>query len=356
MTHHDDQIITHRVPFLKAGTVIYVAGADSAGQDAYVARNEPHIRALLSPAGFRFIHVPELLESIPEPVLAYLFPLQEGIELPAVYAHIRQTARLGERAGLLYKRGWRAWFRELPDDAPERIERELEALAAALEEPREVRKRERKAGRRPSIIWKGPPSLADEFYDEEAKIGVAEASIVSREVHRRRFEEPPFEGERAAVLDEVDRILERYGITVEQLYILLGYRVKLSRLRITPSGRIFLPDFDREVRMNQLSKALYFLYLRHPEGIRFKEVADHRQELLDIYMGLTGREDTEEIGRTIDHLVDPFGNEMNVCASRIKAAFLAEVGELVAKAYCLQGRPGEKKEVPLDRDFVIWEH
>lgn len=362
MTSHDDQIITRRIPFLKTGTVIYVAGVDSAGQDEYVALHESGIREMFSGIGFRFIHLPELLGSIPEPVRDYLFPLQEGIDLRTVYGNIRESANLGERSGLLYKSGRITRFRVLPWGTADSYQGVLEGLVSALDRSRNIRFRmiEPSAESKSPTFFKKKASLptkpeADEVWEEGVFDLYEEAFSVSEKAAVPAIEEPPLDERTAAILEDIDRITDKFGISIEELAVLIGYRVKLSHLRISRNGRIQLSDFGKEVKMNQLSKALYFLFLRHPEGIRFKEVANHRKELLDIYLGITGREEQDGIERTIDKLIDPFGNEMNVCASRIKAAFRNEVSELVARFYCLEGRPGEKKKVPLDRDFVIWE-
>lgn len=365
MTLHDDQIITRRIPFLKAGTILYVAGADSTGQDEYIAEHESGIRDMFSRIGFRFIHLPYLLESIPGPVRDYLFPLQEGIELPAVFGHIRESAHLGNRAGLLYKSGRFTFFRDLPEGTPDSYLSILEGLVSVLDKSRNIRFRKTE----PSILKSKSPLVFKKTTSRSTRSEVDEVwGDGLFELNEEAFSEaekipcpatvaePPLDEQTAAILEDIDKITEKFGISIEELAVLIGYRVKLSHLHISRSGRILLSDFGKEVRMNQLSKALYFLFLRHPEGIRFKEVADHRAELLDIYLGITGREEQDEIERTIDKLIDPFGNEMNVCQSRIKAAFRNEVSDLVARFYCLEGRSGEKKKVPLDRDFVIWEN
>lgn len=77
-----------------------------------------------------------------------------------------------------------------------------------------------------------------------------------------------------AILRELERIQETYGVSLEDLEIIMGYSVTLSSLFITRDRRIYLRDFNNlEVRMDHISKALYFLYLRHPEGIRVKDAA-----------------------------------------------------------------------------------
>ena len=77
----------------------------------------------------------------------------------------------------------------------------------------------------------------------------------------------------AALLKEIERIQKEYGVSIEEIELLLGYQVTLSPMHITRSGKLFLVDFNEvEVKMDNVSKALYFLYLKHPEGIPFKDV------------------------------------------------------------------------------------
>lgn len=159
------------------------------------------------------------------------------------------------------------------------------------------------------------------------------------------------------ILAEIRRLQEMYDVSIDELEVLLGYTVRLSPLHILKGGRIYMTDFDnREVRMPNISKALYFFYLRHPEGLRFKEIIDHKDELLHIYESISGRDDPEEMEKSIDLLVDPYGNALNVNASRIKTAFRNIVSDRVACFYYINGGAGDVKKVPLDRDLVIWEY
>ena len=159
------------------------------------------------------------------------------------------------------------------------------------------------------------------------------------------------------ILAEIRRLQEKFGVSIEELDVIMGYTVRLSPMHISRSGKVVLPEYDGvEVKMPNISKALYFLYLRHPEGMRFKDVADYRDELLGLYGSITGRDDPAEIEKSIDLLVDPFGNALNVNASRIKTAFRNVVSDRIARFYYLTGGAGETKQVPLDRDLVVWDY
>ena len=59
--------------------------------------------------------------------------------------------------------------------------------------------------------------------------------------------------------------------------------IKLSRLSIAKDGTILLADYQKEVKMEPIVKAVYLLFLNHPEGIAFKYLPDYRKELTDLY-------------------------------------------------------------------------
>lgn len=172
-----------------------------------------------------------------------------------------------------------------------------------------------------------------------------------------------FEDEKAldartkAIIEAWENIVRKFGITIDDLYGILRCRVKLSRLTITTSNKFYLTDFEnREVKMDDLTKALYYFYLRHPEGATLKELYQHEEEILKYYSGITGRDDMNGIRKSVKDLLDPYGNGRNVCLSRIKKAFRVAVGEPVAGFYYVDGKYGEARKVRLDRDYVIWEH
>lgn len=158
-----------------------------------------------------------------------------------------------------------------------------------------------------------------------------------------------------AILAEIERLQRKYGITIEDLEAVIAFRVKLSRLRITEKKAIVLEDFDhKEVKMDTLTKAVFLLYLKHPEGIRYKELSDYQQELEEIYSSITGREDLDSIRKSVSDLCDPLNNSINEKVSKVKKAFKDVVNEHTAKFYYIDGKKGTAKRIALDRSLVLW--
>lgn len=160
-----------------------------------------------------------------------------------------------------------------------------------------------------------------------------------------------------AIIDAWENIERIFGITIDDLYVILRYRVKLSRLTITTANKIFLSDFDnKEVKMDDLTKALYFFFLRHRDGASLKELQEHEDEIFKYYLGITGRDDLNKIRASIKALLDPYANNLNVSLSRIKKAFREAAGDKAAPFYYIDGPAGGTRKVHLDSDLIIWEH
>ncbi len=143
---------------------------------------------------------------------------------------------------------------------------------------------------------------------------------------------------------------------IKYLEILQQTTQKLSRLKITADYKIYLMDYEmKEVRMAPLPKALYLLFLNHPEGISFKGLTDYREELLTIYKNISQRENPIKARTSIKKLTDPFDNSVHEKCSRIREAFLRVVADDIAQNYYITGGRGEDKKVLLDRELLIYD-
>ena len=155
-----------------------------------------------------------------------------------------------------------------------------------------------------------------------------------------------YEGQRC------DKTIWRLGFHDDKL----KHQIKFSRITIAKDYTILLTDYDnKEVKMEPIVKAVYLLFLNHPEGIAFKHLPDYRKELADIYQKIKPFGLTERAIRSIEDVTNPLLNSINEKCSRIRAAFLAEVDPSLADQYYIIGKSGEEKKISLPRDFVIWE-
>ena len=107
--------------------------------------------------------------------------------------------------------------------------------------------------------------------------------------------------------------------------------------------------------MEPIVKAVYLLYIKHPEGIAFKCLPDFRKELADIYQKIKPFGLTERAIRSIEDVTNPLLNSINEKCSRVRAAFQSEVDPTLLEQYIITGKSGEVKKITLPRDLVVWE-
>ena len=168
-----------------------------------------------------------------------------------------------------------------------------------------------------------------------------------------------FDRDSQQLIDEIrERVeaLRNKGINTMFLHDIIDESEHLSRLRITKDYRIYLVDYhNMEIDLPVLPKAVFLLFLQHPEGIRFKELTDYYSELLQIYLKLRpigGRKRQEQSVRDV---TDPRRNSINEKCARIREAFVRNFDDRLAKNYYITGKRGEAKRIVLDKSMVIWE-
>ena len=155
-----------------------------------------------------------------------------------------------------------------------------------------------------------------------------------------------YEGQRC------DKTIWRLGFHDDKL----KHQIKFSRITITKDCAVLLTDYDnKEVKMEPMTKAIFLLYLKHPEGIAFKHLPDYRKELADIYERIKPYGLNDRVIKSIEDVTNPFLNSINEKCSRVKAAFLPLVDVSLVDHYYIIGKGGEEKKIILPRNLVIWE-
>ena len=132
-----------------------------------------------------------------------------------------------------------------------------------------------------------------------------------------------------------DLLLKAIGVPLLEELRIEAAKSKLSRLVITEDYRFLLIDYNKEVELQPVHKAVYLLFLAHPEGIEFKHLVDHRDELINYYKATAKGLDMEKVIEGVDHLVNPLDNAINEKCSRIKKVFLDMMDEYTASYYII---------------------
>ena len=165
-----------------------------------------------------------------------------------------------------------------------------------------------------------------------------------------------------------DLLLRSIGVSVLEELRIEAAKSRLSRLLITKDYKIILVDYNnKEVEMTPVHKAVYLLFLNHPEGIEFKKLSEYRDELLQYYMSTAKLMDKQTITESVDMLVNPLNNSINEKCSRIKSIFLNMMDQYSANYYIISGHTQKHfagsskiwyerlKNIKIPRELVIRE-
>ena len=199
--------------------------------------------------------------------------------------------------------------------------------------------------------------IAHKIYDERLS---ADHRI---RFHRRLGDLPKnadegFDFEVLHLMDEIEERVEKLrqkGVVAYMIDNLLHSNEILSDMLITKDKRIILTDYNNmEITMYPLPKAVFFLFLRHEEGILFKNLIDYREELGEIYAQIKGPLNTKD-KQSIKDLTNPLKNSINEKCARVRESFISRFDDYLAKYYYINGKKGEEKKILLPRDMVKWE-
>ena len=175
--------------------------------------------------------------------------------------------------------------------------------------------------------------------------------------------------EQLKMVGRKDLLLRAIGAPLLEELRVEAAKSRLSRLLITKDYRIILVDYDnKEVEMTPVHKAVYLLFLNHPEGIEFKKLSEYRDELLGYYMATAKLMDKQTIMESVDMLVNPLNNSINEKCSRIKSIFLNMMDQYSANYYIISGHTQKHfagsskiwyerlKNIKIPRELVIREY
>lgn len=173
--------------------------------------------------------------------------------------------------------------------------------------------------------------------------------------HLRKEQEHPH---CSVLFDEVKerlKSLREIGISETIIESLFYVEQPLVQMVISKDYRVLLGNERKELHLEPLVKSIYLLFLKHPEGINFKDLPDYREELTRIYDKIRPWGLSDRALQSIEDVTNPFLNSINEKCSRIRSAFLNMFGEELAKNYYITGERGGEKKIDLPRNLVVWE-
>lgn len=203
--------------------------------------------------------------------------------------------------------------------------------------------------------------------ESDEKRSARKRSLFSRMVNRIQgelFEDDtenyaPQRDEVAEILESLENSVKKLrlqGVTLSAIHEFIDKQEPLSPLVITDDLRIFLPQYNNiEIELSAQRKALYFLFLNHPEGIVLQHLEEYHKELMNYYKQTSGGVVTPRMEESIKKLETYGNNQLNVVITRIREAFCSKFDERLARHYFISGERGQAYKIGLPSELIRWE-
>ncbi len=118
----------------------------------------------------------------------------------------------------------------------------------------------------------------------------------------------------------------------------LEFSLANSDISISEEYKITFTKYNNlELPLSHLTKVIYILFCKYPEGINIKELSKYRDELISLYTRISNQLDYDKIIKSIDDLIDPDSNSIYTHLSRIKSTLHQIMDAKYAEQYIITG-------------------
>ncbi len=152
-------------------------------------------------------------------------------------------------------------------------------------------------------------------------------------------------------------LMPKIGTFIEKRkHYSLEDNIFLSPITITKNNRLLLKDYNNlEIVLDDLPKAIYLLFLKHPEGILIKDFEKYKTELHDIYQNMSEKTPSDQELEIFNNLFLLKTRTLNFKCHTIRKTILRLVGVIHAKYYIINGSQGKPFKIQLPKKFVSFE-
>lgn len=171
------------------------------------------------------------------------------------------------------------------------------------------------------------------------------------------------EQKRQAILEQIRRLIVDYVVSCHEMpdldklsreidgVIILGNK-DASPIHVNNNLDIVFPDYDEiTLKLSPQLKAVYLLFLSHPDGIVLKQIGEYENELREILSILRPTADEARYDLFVEEIIRPGGDLLRQKISQIKRAVSSHFSESnLVDHYAITGRRGEPYIIAAARD------
>lgn len=360
---------------LKPGMVIYIEREYDELVNDYIEKNLTHLQDICQNQGMLFLYIPRFYSSLPHSMLKYytgkevsystkirtydiLSSILSNMELSQIQEPSLLFTGTSENECLAFSIGHDSSFlgKVLTSKKKKYIDKSINQILSDM-----------------SLAFGGVmPRIEKELFADVLEDEVSETRFRVSSDSGTRFrvtgkrpdmidwekeldEDEEFESDACLQAQKLVARLLNKGYSQEAIWTLLSPMKELSPIKITRDLHIMLTSYNMEVELPPVQKAVYLLFLKHPEGIYFKDMPDYQDELFNIYRKIAFRGVRQKHLLTITDLVNPLSNSMNEKCSIIKKRITALLDDSLAKHYYISGGKGEIKKIDISPELIVWE-
>ena len=158
--------------------------------------------------------------------------------------------------------------------------------------------------------------------------------------------------EKLMQLEEISSYLIECGVPQSRIIEAVRHSPHLDDLYITKDYRILIPACgNAEIELEPKTKALYFLFLRHREGLYRKELHKYGDELIEIMKAITNAEELSTSKKeAIKNLINKDkSTSFNDSCKIIKNEFSKIFDEFKTRYYAIGGEKDQLRGIILPR-------
>ena len=130
----------------------------------------------------------------------------------------------------------------------------------------------------------------------------------------------------------------------------------VKNVYITSDYRLFLdPGLKIEMRLSPSLKAVFILFLKHPEGVLFKDLGRYREELGRYFREASPFKDHDREVEILDRILDPSTKRLGIISSKLAQELSCYLDESSLGEFLIRKSSARVKTIPLNRSHVIWD-